>query len=438
MKYTHLKQSIYNSILSFANEDGINASGKEEIYGCIFGRDSFITILKLLKVCSNSAIKSHIDTQPLLTMSKTAIETLITLQGRETNIESGEEPGKFIHEYRKERHEHLTGRQEKPWYLYPDNVMRIYDSIDSTPLGLIAIHRYWKITKDDNFLLKSLSAIEAGLNWIISYGDSDKDILLEYELDKQRIHGGLPVQSWTDSVESMTQADGSFPLYPIAPVEAQGYAWLALRLWADYYNDMSHNYAKTENFGHKLRTQADQLKKRFNDSFMFESEGLQFPAQALDGDKNQIKTVTGNPMLLLWATYKENGKTESILYDEYVNGIIQRSFMSDMFEKDAGIRTMSTKALTYISGQNSYHNGSFWPKLNGMSHEGLVNWDYKKEAKILRAATIGPIEHFGSPIELYVKMDTGEFLPYQNEQGQEACKQQAWSAAAALDLLTSI
>lgn len=436
MDNTTLRQSIYQAVLQFATEEGINASGKEEIYGCIFGRDSFVTILKLLKVCSNQATKNDVDTRPLLDMCKRAIETLITLQGRETNLESGEEPGKFIHEYRKERHEHLTGRAVRPWFLYPDNVMRNYDSLDSTPLGLIAIYRYWQVTKDDAFLLRALPAVEAGLNWIITYGDRDKDQLLEYELPKTRTHGGLVVQSWTDSKESLIQYNGEFPEYPIAPVEVQGYAWLALNLWADYYNDTNHNYAKTKNFSHKLRKQAEQMKKNFNEMFFFISQKYFFPAQALNGYKEQIKTVTGNPLLLLWATYHKNGKREAIIDDVLIQDLVNRSFMSDLFDEDAGVRTMSTRAQTYIPGQNSYHNGSFWPKLNGMAHEGLLNWDFTPQAERLYHATLKPIAFFGSPIELYVKSDEGKYLLYQNERGQQSCLQQAWSAAAALDLLT--
>lgn len=431
-----LRNTIYQSILELATDDGINASGKEEIYGCIFGRDSFITILKLLRVYSNPLINNYIDPEPLRKMCQTALETLMELQGQVSNIESGEEPGKFIHEYRKQRHEHLTGRAVRPWYLYPDNIMRIYDTVDATPLGLIAIYKYWEATKDDVFLLKALPHVEAALNWIITYGDSDKDFLLEYELPKNRIHGGLRVQSWTDSVESMTQSDGTFPLYPIAPVEVQGYAWLALRLWADFYADVRHNYAKTENFAHKLQKQADIMKKRFNEAFLFESEGYTFPAQALDGDKNLIKTITGNPLLLLWASNVVNNKVEAIIETDLVDELIKRSFLPDMFDPDAGIRTMSTKSVTFIPGQNSYHNGSFWPKLNGMAHEGLVNWSYTKEADLLKTATLKPIEYFGSPIELYVKDVNGSYMTYLNERGQTGCKQQAWSAAAALDLLT--
>lgn len=428
----------YQSILAMSTNEGISASGKEEIYGCIFGRDSFITILKLLKIISNQNAEKHLDTALLREISKKALTTLNALQGKEINLESGEEPGKYIHEYRKEKYEHLVNRPVRPWFLYPDKIMRNFDSLDSTPLGLIAMYRYWTLTGDNIFLLKSLSSIEAALNWIMTFGDRDKDFFLEYELPENRKHGGLSVQSWTDSRESLLQADGTFPLYPIAPVEVQGYAWLALKLWADFYDNKQQNLLASQKFSKKLHKHAEQMRRTFNASFLFKSEEINFPAQALDGQKKQIKTVTGNPLLLLWATYENNGKRESIIENDYIPHLVKRTFMNDMFDKDAGIRTMSTKSRTFIPGQNSYHNGSFWPKLNGMCHEGLMKWGYTKEAELLRFASIRPIKHFGSPVELYIKNDNSEdYLLYRNESGQESCLVQAWSASAMLDLLIS-
>jgi len=76
---------LKNILLSLATEDGINASGKDEIYGCIFGRDSAKTILKILRVYSKS------PQEELLKVSKRALLTLCSLQGKEINIESGEE-----------------------------------------------------------------------------------------------------------------------------------------------------------------------------------------------------------------------------------------------------------------------------------------------------------------------------------------------------------
>lgn len=430
-----LRESIYNSIIDLSHDDGINASGKDDIYGCIFGRDSAITILKILKICKENNLNQDIEKNRLLDICRRGLDTLVNLQGKETNIESGEEPGKFIHEYRPDNYERLL-RLDKPWYIYPDGVLRNYDSLDSTPLTLIALYRYWELTKDEDFLFKILGAVESGLNWIITYGDSDKDYLLEYKLSEKRKHGGLPVQSWTDSQESVKDSTGRFPDYPIAPVEVQGYAWLALLLWSDFYGDSKLNFSNTKRFSKALRLHANGLKKQFNKMFIFKEGKNYYAAQALDGAKNQIKTVTGNPLLLLWAAYKKGRKITTIIEKRYISHIVKRAFFTDMFDKDAGIRTMSTRSDTFIPGKNSYHNGSFWPKLNGMSHEGLVNFGYYKKAYQLKQATLKPIEYFGSPIELYVKSDDGNYELYKDPQGQESCKIQAWSAASALDLLT--
>lgn len=432
MENAAFRTTIYNTLLSLSSDTGINASGKNDVYGCLFGRDSAITILKIVKAISRTKESPLYDTEKLLAICKKGLLTLISLQGKESNVESGEEPGKFIHEYRPDNYERLLTLDIKPWYIYPDGILRNYDSIDSTPLSLIAIFYYWQHTKDNTFLLHALPSVEAGLNWIITYADLDKDYLLEYELSNERKHGGLVVQSWTDSHESVRDAKGLFPTYPIAPVEVQGYAWLALTLWAEYYTANKENYAQTKNFGKKLFSHAEGLRERFNKAFIMQSEGLTYFAQALDGDKNLIKTVTGNPLLLLWAAYK--GKT--IVKEAYIPEIVKRVFKDDMFDPHAGIRTMSSKADTFRDGQDSYHNGSFWPKLNGMIHEGLENTGFNKEATLLKEATLKPLLHFGTPIELYIKVSDGSYLPFKNSLGQESCREQAWSAAVALDLLS--
>lgn len=115
--------------------------------------------------------------------------------------------------------------------------------------------------------------------------------------------------------------------------------------------------------------------------------------------------------------------------------LVKRSFHSDMFDPDAGIRTMSVLSPTFNPTNNSYHNGSFWPKLNGMVFEGLEKWDFIKEAEKLKAASIKPIAFFGTPVELYMKDEAGNYFLYRNFRGQESCRVQAWSAAALLDFV---
>lgn len=433
IKKQALRKLVYNNLISLSSEEGIYASHKEEVYGCVFGRDSAITILKIIRACSNSRT-NIIDKLKLLEISKRALLNLIKLQGRDVNPDSGEEPGKFIHEYRKEKFERLISG-DSPWYVYPDGILRNYDSIDATPLGLIAIYKYWKITRDYEFLLHVLPHIERGLEWIMTYADRDGDFLIEYSVPNERKHGGLMIHSWTDSHESLARPDGTMPSYPIAPVEVQGYAWLALKLWAKFFRTNKLGLKNLE-YASRLRSYARNMKRSFNKHFIFKDEGLYYAAQALDGEDKRIETITGNPLLLLWASHVVGGKTYSILKKKYIPDLVERAFKPDLFERTAGIRTMSTKSPTFNGSQNSYHNGSFWPKLNGMIHEGLLRWGFLTEAAKLRRATLLPIAYFGTPIELYVKDESGFYKEYRANNGQVSCRVQAWTAAVALDLLT--
>ena len=138
-------------------------------------------------------------------------------------------------------------------------------------------------------------------------------------------------------------------------------------------------------------------------------------------------------MLLLWATYKKNSR-ECIIDKKYIPDIVERSFGQDMFDQEAGIRTMSELSETYNPNQDSYHNGSFWPKLNGMAYGGLLNWGYYGEAEKLKNASLKPISYFKTPIELYVKNKKGEYLEFCSSSGQVSCRNQAWSAAVVLYL----
>ncbi|MGI5827780.1 MAG: amylo-alpha-1,6-glucosidase [Patescibacteria group bacterium] len=422
MSRQFLSSIAYNCILDLASKEGIYASSKQEAYGCVFGRDTAITVLKLL----NSY--THDQNRQILSISKNALETLIKLQGKGFNVESGEEPGKCIHEYREKDYERLINSQ-KPWYLYPDKKLRNYDSIDATPLMLIAVYRYWQLTNDTEFFLNAHPSVEAGLNWIMNYGDKDRDFLIEYELTKERRCGGLTVQSWTDSGECLLQPDKTFPVYPIAAVEVQAFAWLALKLWSDVYQKHSTTFSQ------RLKDYASSMKKSFNKHFIIEDSGHFYAAQALDGNKNQIRTVTANPLLCLWATYKNDGSQESIVEEIYVPHFVDRAFHEDMFLSDAGIRTMSALAPTYNPTPTSYHNGSFWPILNGLIHEGLITWKYYIEAELLAKASLKPILEFKCPIELYIKDSNGALAEYTSPSGHKGCRFQAWTAAAILDLI---
>lgn len=407
-----------NTIKELETEEGILASGRDEIYGCIFGRDSLITSLKLLRAYS-------IYGDPyFLSLVKKVLSTLVSLQGTGVVIESGEEPGKTIHEYRPSNHEHLTKHSVSPWYVYDDSTMRNYDSVDATPLFLIAVHRYMEAVGSPEAITEFLPAVYSALDWIFVYGDSDHDGFIDYRFHPERSSGGLKTQSWMDSSESVFFEDGAEdPAYPIAPVEVQAYTYAALKLWAEYFMDSYSARARL------IDDKAESLKREFNTRFIAQDVLGLFVAFALDGNGRQLATPRSSMAHCLWAGVSgSDGKRTGILADEYVKPLVERLMKNDLFVSQAGIRTLSSESKHFQA--NSYHNGSIWPHDTSMIAEGLDDFGFNKEAIKVRKAMQKAIGYFRTPIELFVYDKTyGEYL---SPTGQTACRKQAWSAAGIL------
>lgn len=414
------------SLRELEAERGILASGRDEVYGCIFGRDSLITSLTLLDVYDRTE-----DTYFLHLVRKVLLN-LAQLQGREINIESGEEPGKMIHEYRPDRHEHLTQHEESPWYLYPDSVMRNYDTVDATPLFLMAVHRYYRATGDRAFIDELMPNVHAALRWIEEYGDSNGDGFIDYRFHPERTYGGLVTQSWMDSAESVFfEERDEKPLYPIAPVEVQAYTYHALRAWADFF--AGDDGALSE----KLSTRADDLKKKFNAAFVVEEKrGRISLAFALDGEGRQLVSPRSSMGHCLWAVWQpeQGAMPDSIIEREIVPDIARRLIAPDLYVPRAGIRTLSVRSRAYDA--DSYHNGSIWPHDTAIVADGLEKVGFREEAKRVRASLLGAYRHFNTPLELFVYRQ-GEYREYRGPSGQGACRNQAWSVASLLAVLKS-
>lgn len=411
----------YHCLHNVCDNYGFCASDRSEVYGCLFGRDSAITILNILRAMEGSTADAA-----LVGMCKTTLQSHCALQGTAHNIESGEEPGKFIHEFRPTNYDRLINRPQ-PWYVYPDGILRNYDSVDATPLLLIALWRFYQFTKDNQFLLQVQTHVENGLAYLVRTIEQHPQKMLAYTLPSERKHGGLCVQSWADSKDSLLTALGSFPQYPIAPVEAQAIAWLALREWADFFATNNPSFART------LLATAQNLELSFQ-KFLYQQDGQLYAAQAIDGLGNQIRTVTANPLLCLYATHQFQGQQTAIVSWEVLGQLVERAFQPDLFSPQAGLRTMSTLSPTFNATATSYHNGSFWPMLNGLIYDGLLQWGFYQPAQRLYAATLAPITYFGSPIELYGYDETRGYFEYQSLSGKKGCLYQAWTAAVLLNM----
>jgi glycogen debranching enzyme len=401
MSREELWQLGLQSIKELESELGVLASGRTEAYGCIFGRDALITSLELLRAY-------HKKKEPyFLELVEKNLRTLANLQGRHLNIESGEEPGKIIHEYRPEKHEHLTQLAEDPWFVYPEGVMRNYDSVDATPLFLIAVDEYAKVG-DSRFVTTLMPAVRAALEWVKSF-----DGFVTYQFNPTRTHGGLRVQSWMDSTESLFHEDvtvlsGGFPRYPVATVEVQAYAWSALMRWNEH-------------------ERADNLKRDFNKRFVIRGLSNTWLACALDGDGRQLTSARSSMGHVLWAAYEG----ECILGADDIPALRKRLLAKDMFVPKAGIRTLSALSSRY--DPQSYHNGSIWPHDTALLAEGLENFGYHEDAKKVREALLYAYAHFKTPVELYTYRRG--LREYKTASGHGACRVQAWSAASLLSIL---
>ncbi|MES2668315.1 MAG: amylo-alpha-1,6-glucosidase [Patescibacteria group bacterium] len=406
-----------NAIKELETEQGILASGREELYGCIFGRDSLITALLLLRVYEKTG-------DPYLAgLVKNILINLAKLQGREHNRESGEEPGKIIHEFRPERHEHLTRDQEHPWFLYPDGIMRNYDTVDATPLFLMAVEKYYRLTEDEDLLDLLRGNVSDALAWLLTTMDDHQDGLVSYQFHPERTHGGLRVQSWMDSSESVFFEDrDEEPAYTIAPVEVQAYAYRALSVWhlllAESEPDLSQ----------LLLDRARQLRERFYDHFML-PKGI--PAYAVDGQGRMLTSARSTIGHLLWAGARDDGSYYSMLAPEDVGRVTERLMKPDLFVPGAGIRTLSSDSSRFAA--NSYHNGSIWPHDTAMIALGMRDAGFPLEAGQVRDALLSAYEHFGVPLELFTH--DNELGAYEGPTGQKACQTQAWSAAGLLAVL---
>jgi glycogen debranching enzyme len=412
------------SIRELEVADGILASSRGEAYGCIFGRDSLITALQLLRIYERTRDPYF------LRLTEKILRTLGNLQGRSVQIESGEEPGKIVHEFRPDNHAHLTALAESPWFIYPTGEMRNYDSVDSTPLFLMAVAEYARLTDDAAFVTSLLPNVRQALGWLMDYGDKNGDAFVDYTFHPERKFGGLSVQSWMDSAESLFYEDSAErPPYPIAPVEVQAYAWVALRAWGDYFSDLHHDADR--NLGGRYLARAEKLKVRFNEEFVLEGPRSVTLAYALDGRGKPLKSVRSTMGHVLWATYRG----ESILYQRHVPSVRNRLLARDMFVPQAGVRTLSSASSRY--DPVSYHNGSIWPHDTAMLAQGLETFGYQDDAARVRAALRQAYEYFETPIELYGYRRGFKEYAHQSGQGG-ACRVQAWSAAALLSVASSI
>jgi glycogen debranching enzyme len=309
-------------------------------YVAAFGRDALLTCHQILMLNPAPARES--------------LRMLARFQGAQVDPWRDEEPGKILHEIRQ-------GELANAFYV-PHSPY--YGSVDSTPLFLMLLGTYFKWTADRAFVTEMLPHVERALTWIEKYGDLDGDGFVEYQRRSPR---GLDNQGWKDSFNSVVHADGTLAEAPIALAEVQAYVYCGKQRTADVFEALGD----PERAG-RLRDEAAELRRRFNEAFWVEEE--RYYAMALDAYKRPVASVTSNPAHGLYCDFIDPARAGEVA---------KRLLQPDMFS-GWGIRTMSKSAPGY--NPMSYHNGSVWPHDNAFIAAGLKRYGFHKQTNRIATA----------------------------------------------------
>jgi len=144
LERSKIRKKLLKEIRTLKDRRGFLRAGIPS-YNRLFGRDALIAAWQLLNWSPG--------------ICKATLEILSQLQGKVTNKEREEEPGKILHE---------TDLEES-WHPDEHFPFPYYGSVDSTPLFLILFALYFQKTKDYKFIQGHWENILMAINWMEEY-----------------------------------------------------------------------------------------------------------------------------------------------------------------------------------------------------------------------------------------------------------------------------
>ncbi|MFC7550795.1 glycogen debranching N-terminal domain-containing protein, partial [Plantactinospora sp. GCM10030261] len=357
----------------------------------LFGRDSMWAARMMLPLGTELAAST--------------LRVLARRQGERVDPQSGEAPGKILHELRRHESTHVDGGLHLP--------AAYYGSVDGTLLWVTLLHDAWRWGMPTEEVAELLPHLESALRWLGEHADPDGDGFVEYVDTSGR---GLANQGWKDSGDAVRFRDGSQGRSPIALVEVQGYAHQAALAGAALLDAFGRPGAQ------RWRDYAGDLAVRFRDRFWVDGPQGPHPALALDGDKRAVDSLTSNIGHLLGTGLLSDAE------EARVAAVLATPEMTGGF----GIRTMSGSDTGF--SPLSYHCGSIWSHDTAIVLAGLAAAGFDEAAAELADGLLTAAESLNWRLpELYSGDDRtllGRPVPY-----PAACVPQAWSAAAAVTVL---
>ena len=367
-------------------------------YLTLFGRDSLWAARMLLPLGTE--------------LAGSTLRTLAARQGVRVDPTTGEEPGKILHELRRGAFGLPGGRGGGQQVSLPPVY---YGTVDATPLWVCLLHDAWCWGLPADEVAALLPHLEAALAWMLGHGDADGDGLLEYV---DTTGHGLANQGWKDSHDSVQWRDGRLATAPIALAEVQAYAYEAAISGARLLDAFGRPGAE------RWRAWAGKLAARFREAFWVDNEHGRYPAIALDADKRAVDSLTSNIGHLLGTGILDADESAQVA------ARIGDPTMSSGY----GLRTLSSDEAGYWPLR--YHGGSVWAHDTAIAVSGLARDGHAATAGALAEGLVTAGAAFGYRLpELYggdARDSVPQPVPY-----PASCRPQAWSAAAAVSLVTT-
>ena len=313
------------------------------------------------------------------------------------------EPGKLIHEQRAGPLAEL-GLDPRDAY---------YGTQTTPAIFVLALSELWHWTGDTDMLRRYRDVAMRALEWARVYGDADGDGFLEYERRSPR---GLRNQGWKDSDEAIRYPDGTIVPGPIATVEEQAFHFLALERMAEILVALGD-----DGLADGFLDRADDLRRRWHDAYWIPDE--RFYALALDGAKQQVRSIASNPGHALGA---------GIVPAVHARAVADRLLAPDLFS-GWGVRSLSDRHPSY--NPFAYHLGALWPVEQatfalGFKRYGLDEHVDRLVDAVFAAAVQSPDHRLPEALSGHGRDRIAAPVPY-----PKANSPQAWSASALIQLV---
>ena len=346
-------------------------------FHALFGRDSLITALQVLPAAPEVA--------------RATLRALAARQGRVTDPEVDEQPGKILHEYRPAAEPRFA---EAGWPVR-DGALLYYGTADATSWFLVVLGAL----RDAALTAELEPAWRAAGAWLAGALDAGGGLVRH---GPRTGTGGLAQQGWRDAIApverhphgaGIVREDGSAPAPPLADADSQAVAVAALGALAGL------------DPGGGWQERAAALRARLS--------AWGSGTMAEEGDGRPVAGAGSQLGWLLWA---------GALEPDAAAAAAERLTAPDVLTP-YGLRTLAAGHPAFAA--EAYHRGGVWPFDCWLGWGGLRAAGRAAAAERVRTGVLTALDDLGLAPELYAVDAAGALRPV-----AVANRVQAWTVGA--------